>query len=81
MQSLNPKKPLRVPDLVLVLVKYFFKKSVVSLSHGRTEKSLFFDLRPGEEGGWGHLGQFQRHMVGGGVNPLGGRRGGVGCGF
>lgn len=27
------------------------------------------------------MGQFQRHMVGGGVNHLGGRRGGVGCGF
>ena len=27
------------------------------------------------------LGQFQRHMVGGGVDHLGGRRGGVGCGF
>ena len=27
------------------------------------------------------MGQFLRHMVGGGVNHLGGRRGGVGCGF
>ena len=27
------------------------------------------------------MGQFQRHVVGGGVNHLGGRRGGVGCGF
>ena len=36
---------------------------------------------PGEEGGWDQLGQSQRHLVGGGVNHLGGRWGGVGCGF
>ena len=50
----------------------------------RREVKLFLyevDVWPGEEGGWGQLGQFQRHMVGGGVNHLGGRRGGVGCGF
>ena len=41
----------------------------------------FLDVRPGEEGGWGRLGQLPRHVVGGGVNHLGGRRGGVGCGF
>ena len=45
-----------------------------------TSQSFLLD-RPGEEGGWGQLGQFQRHMVGGGVNHLGGRRGGAGCGF
>ena len=48
----------------------------------RREVKLFFiDVWPGEEGGLGQLGQFQRHVVGGGVNHLGGRRGGVGCGF
>ena len=41
---------------------------------------LFFFSRPEEEG-WGYFGQFQRHMVGSGVNHLGGRRGWVGCGF
>ena len=39
------------------------------------------DQRPGEQEEQGQLGQFQRHMVGGGVNHLGGRRGMVGCGF
>ena len=47
----------------------------------REVKVFFFRCWPGEEGGWGQLGQFQRHVVGGGVNHLGGRRGGVVCGF
>ena len=32
---------------------------------------------PGSRGGWGQLGQFQGHVVGGGGKNLGGRRGGV----
>ena len=32
---------------------------------------------PGSRGGWGQLGQFQGHIVGGGGKNLGGRRGGV----
>ena len=48
---------------------------------GERRQAFFLDVWPGEEGGWGQLGQFQRHLVGGGVNHLGGRWGGVGCGF
>ena len=58
---------------VVAVLRHLTLFSLYIMIDGSREESCLRMGCPVSRGGWGQLGQFQRHMVGGGVNHLGGR--------